>query len=286
MEGARLPPAAGPADPGGLLTAAAAAVLLALLAGPARAAEGDRPDTPPDLAELAPAKAAPGWSKQGSSLVLYGSGGDLVQELPLRAPDPEGTASRETLGGVSPDGKLAWTLDRRLTWSAGRTKLLDSRRQLKVYGTSGQELWRDESADLPERGAAVVFSADGKTLLLAGRDDAGWNVQARDWMGSTRVALGPFPRLISMALTPNGRFALARWAVPDASDTHTFVDLTTKARKDVASSDLLLGLARIGDDGVVRSGSKVVLSFDVSSSTAAAAPAVSTGAATAPAGKP
>jgi hypothetical protein len=50
------------------------------------------------------------------------------------------------------------------------------------------------------------------------------------------------------------------------------MDLAAKVRRDVPSSDLTLGLARIGDDGVVRSGSKVVFAFDLAVSTDAAAP--------------
>ena len=218
----------------------------------------------PGLREMAPSRAAPGWTRQGSSLLLYDPAGDLLQELPLRPPDAEGAVSRETLGGAAHGGQLAWTLDRRLIWSPGRTKLLESHRQFKAYGTSGQELWHEDSVDLPERGEGVLFSADDKTLLFARHDDAGWHAEARDWMGRTLGALGPFPRLISIALTPNGRYVLARWGVPDASDTHTFLDLRTKARKDVASADLVLGLARIGDDGVARSGSRVVFDFSAS----------------------
>ncbi|MBI3563608.1 MAG: hypothetical protein HY079_00265 [Elusimicrobia bacterium] len=235
------------------------AVLAALLAlaGPVRAGDA-----------AAPAATARSWVRMGGSLVLFGADGAPAVELPLREPDSEGTVSHETLGAPSPDGALAWTLDRRLTWSPGRTKVVDSRRQLKMFGSDGAELWRDDQADLPERGEAVLFSADGKTLLYSRRNDSGWTAEARDWMGSTRATLGPYPRLISMALTPNGRYALARWVVPDASDTHSFIDLSDKRRKDVASSDLLLGVARIGDDGVVRSGSRVV--FDFNASTAAA----------------
>jgi hypothetical protein len=273
--------------------AAAALAALAFLAGPARA--DDAPAPPPALAEMAPARAAPGWSRQANSLLLYGEDGSLSSEIPLHEPDDSGTTSRETLGGVSPDARLAWTLDRKLTWTPGRTKVLESRRTFKTYGTSGQELWRDEAVDMPERGEPVLFSADGRTLLLARRTDEGWTAQSRTWLGATLAAIGPFPRLISMALTPNGRYALARWGVPDKSDTHTFVDLATKARHDVQSSDLVLGLARIGDDGVIRSGSKTVFAFETPVSSAAAiststAPAVSTAAApaapAAPAGRP
>jgi hypothetical protein len=259
------------------VTALAALAALALCAAPARAGDDA---APVELTDMAPAKAAPGWTRQANSLLLYGDDGGLLQELPLRTPDETGTVSRETLGGVSPDSRLAWTLERRLTWTPGRTKVLDSQRTFKVYGTSGQELWRDSAADLPERGAPVLFSADGKTLLLARRGDDGWRAEARGWMGGTIAALGPYPRLISMALTPNGRFALARWGVPDKSDTHTFLDLATKATKDVQSSELLLGLARIDDDGTVRSGPRVVFSF--APPAVSSAPAASTGTAVAP----
>jgi hypothetical protein len=249
---------------------------LAALAAAALARADDAPAPPPELSEMAPSRSTPGWSRQASSLLLYGDDGALSQELPLHEADEGGvgTTSRETLGGVSPDARMAWTLDRRIVWNQGRTKLLESHRLLRTFGTAGSELWRDESVDLPERGAPVLFSADGKTLLLAKRGDEGWSAEARTWLGQVVATIGPFPRLISMALTPNGRYALARWGVPDKSDTHTFIDLATKTRRDVPSSELMLGLARIGDDGVVRSGSKTVFAFEVASSTQAAAPAV------------
>jgi hypothetical protein len=254
----------------------AAALALAALAAGSAARAGDAPAPPPELSEMAPSRSTPGWSRQANSLLLYGDDGALAQELPLHEADEAGvgTTSRETLGGVSPDARMAWTLERRIIWNQGRTKMLESRRLLRAFGTAGAELWHDEAVDVPERGAPVLFSADGKTLLLAKRADEGWSAEARTWLGQVVASIGPFPRLISMALTPNGRYALARWGVPDQSDTHTFIDLAAKTRRDVPSSDLLLGLARIGDDGVVRSGSKVVFAFEVAASTEAAAPAV------------
>ena len=247
----------------------AALTAFALLAVPARSQDA------PALEEMAPPLATPGWTRQSASLLLYGQDGSLSKEIPLRAPDEGGTTSRETLGGVSPDGRLAWTLDRRQTWNQDRTRLLDSRRLFKTYGTTGSELWHDDAVDMPERGDPILFSADGLTLLLARRAGGQWTAEARTWLGRPLLVIGPFPHLVSMALTPNGRYALARWSVTDKSDTHTFVDLSTLARKDIESGDLVLGLARIGDDGVARSGSKVVFSFETASSTAAA-PAVST----------
>ncbi|MFI5363957.1 MAG: hypothetical protein ACHQ49_18505 [Elusimicrobiota bacterium] len=240
---------------------------LLLLAPAARA--DDAPAPPPALSEMAPSNSTPGWSKQASSLLLYGNDGALTQEIPLKSLDEQGagTTARETIGGVSPDARMAWTLDRRFVYNQGRTKLLESHRLFRTYGTAGTELWNDDAVDLPERGGPVMFSADSKTLLLAKRGDAGWTAEARTWLGQVLASIGPFPRLTSMALTPNGRYALARWAVPDKSDTHTFVDLAGKKRRDVPSSDLILGLARIDDDGVVRSGSKVVFSFEIAAST-------------------
>ena len=252
-----------------------AAVLLASAlwaAAPARAQEGGAPAPQLPLEEMAPSHSTPGWSRQANSLLLYGDDGSLEQELPLREAEEAGagTTSRETRGGVSPDGRMAWTLERRLTWSPGRAKVIESHRLFRLYGSAGAELWREESVDLPERGEPVVFSADGKTLLLVERSGDGFIAEARTWMGQVIATLGQWPRLISMALSPNGRFALAHKAVPDKSDTHSFIDLKTKARRDVPSSDLVLGLARVGDDGVVRSGSKIVFSFDLNASTSTA----------------
>jgi hypothetical protein len=223
----------------------------------------------PALLTLSAAAAEPHWARQANSLLLYGEDGSLVNEIPLRESDLTGNTSNETHGGASPDGRLAWTLDRRIVWSPGRTKKLESHHNFRTYGTTGQELWHDDSVDYPERGEPVLFSADGKVLLLARRVDNGWIAEARTWLGQPQLTIGPAPRLISMSLTPNGRYALARWSVPDKSDTHTFVDLQTKARKDVQSSELVLGLAHIDDDGMVRSGSKVVFAFETAVSTQA-----------------
>ncbi len=255
-----------------MLSKISALVAIALAAPIIAAWAQDGSAPAPAMAEIAPLQSTPGWTRQGRSLVLYGADGSLSQEVPLSAGESESTSSHEILGGTSPDGRLAWTLDRRLFWTPGKTRVTESRRQLRVFGTTGQELWRDSDADLPERGEPLIFAADGKTLLLTRTSTAGWTVDARDWMGRTLATVGPFPHLITMTLSPNGRFLLARWRVPDSSDTHTFLDLATKKRKDVASSDLVLGLARIGNDGVVRSGSKSLFAFDLSVSSPAATP--------------
>lgn len=244
-----------------------ARLALTLLLAPAFAGAGSAPA----LADMAPMRSSPGWTKQGSSLLHYDADGSLTQEVPLRAAD-DGGSPRELRGGTSSDGRLAWTLESRQAWNPLESKAPQTRRLLRLYGSAGQELWKDDGVDVPERGEPVIFSADGLTVLLSRRTGDDWSVEARTWMGVLLAGVGPFPRLISMALTPNGRFALARWGVLEKSDTHTFFDITAKKRQDVPSSSLLLGLARIGDDGVARSGSRVVLSFEASVSSAPAAP--------------
>ena len=243
----------------------ASRLALALLFVSASAGAGQAPA----LADMAPTHAAPGWTKQGASL-HYDADGSLTQEIPLHDGDDSGLR-RELRGGTSADGRLAWILENRQVWNPLKGKTAETRRLLRLYGSAGQELWKDDGVEIPERGEPLIFSADGQTLLLARRTGDDWSGEARTWMGALRAGVGPFPRLISMALSPNGRFALARWGVLDKSDTHTFFDIAAKKRQDVPSSSLLLGLARIGDDGVARSGSKVVASFELARSSAPAA---------------
>ncbi len=225
--------------------------------------------TAPALPDMAVSRSTPGWSKQGRSLVLYDAEGNLSFEIGLTR-EESGPVTREVAGDASPDGMAAWTLERELTWNASRSKMLESRRLLKIHGSSGQTLWSDESADWPEKGAPVVFSSDSKMVLVACRFGESWSIEARDWTGATKLRAGPYPRLVSIALAPGGRYAVARWGVPDKSDTHSFLDLWTKTRKDIETADLTLGLARLGDDGVVRSGRREVFSFATLKSTGTA----------------
>ncbi len=219
-----------------------------------------RAEDAPALPELAVSHSTPGWSKQGKSLVLYDPDGSLSFEIGLLHEDA-GATSREVLGEPSPDGRAAWTLERKLTYNPGRQKLLESRRALKIVGSAAQTLWTDDAVDLPEKGDPVVFSNDSQTIALARHTGEAWTFEVRDWAGGVKVSAGPYPRLISVGLAPGGRYAVARWGVVDKSDTHTFFDLWTHARKDIETSELTLGLARIGDDGIVRSGRRAVFDF-------------------------
>ena len=122
-------------------------------------------------------------------------------------------------------------------------------------------LWSESDADRPSEGEPLVFSGNGELLLLARRFPQAWTVAVRSYIGNTLQEVGAFPRLVSIALTPNGRYALIRWADPDKSSTHTVLELSTKRRKDVPSSELLLGAARITDEGTLTSGGKTVLNM-------------------------
>ena len=116
-------------------------LLAALLALPAaRAADA------PSLPDMAVGHSTPGWSKQGKSLVLYDAEGALSFEIGLLR-EENGVVTREVMGAASPDGQAAWTLERTLTWNPSRSKILESRRLLKIHGSTGQTLWSDESVD-------------------------------------------------------------------------------------------------------------------------------------------
>ena len=136
------------------------AALLALAAPQALEAE------PPALPDMPVSRSTPGWSRQGRSLVLYDASGELAFEIGLLR-EETGSVTREVQGGASPDGTAAWTLERRLTYNLQRSKLLESRRTLKIHGTGGQTLWSDDAADWPEKGEPVVFSNDSKVVLIA-----------------------------------------------------------------------------------------------------------------------
>lgn len=243
------------------------AALLLLLGGLAAA------QNPPVLPDMAPSKNTPGWQRQGNSLLLYGEDGSLMEEHGLSSSEePAGSklVAHEVTAGASTGGRTAWLLDRRTGWNFAKTKILDSRRRLEIYGANGSSLWGDSEADVPEAGDPVSISADGKTILYTRRDGiaGAYSIVARDWAGNTLMVVGPYPRLLSLALTANGRYVMARWAVPDKSATHTFLDLKTHERRDIASSELTLGLARVEDDGVVRSGRRVVFELGKSTETA------------------
>jgi len=143
-----------------------------------------------------------------------------------------------------------------------RTKIVGTKRRLRLWGSDGKMLWESADADTPQEGGdPMLFSKDGETILLCEHPAGGWKIIARNYIGTLIMETGPFPELQRTALTPDGRFAMARWTVPDKSASHTFLDLTKKTRKDVASDTFMFGKARLDDDGKVWSGKK--LAFDL-----------------------
>jgi hypothetical protein len=214
------------------------------------------------LVVSAQAQAATGWVKKGSSLLLYDKDEELVSEIGLETTE-EGTTAKpvvhEILGGAAKSGRFAWTLDRRRTYNADRTKLLASKRMLKVLGSGGEPIWTSTEADAIDDGDPVAFSDDGETLLASFHSTLSWRVAAKGYLGNTLMDLYNLPELESIQITPNGKYAMIRWTDPDKSDTHTFLNIPKKARRDVPSGTLHLGRAKLAPDGQVSSGGKVIL---------------------------
>jgi hypothetical protein len=218
------------------------------------------PLIPPDVR---PSHAA-GWVRQTASLLFFDEAGNLSNEIGLRT-DEESSGTRinvhEIRGAASKNGRFAWVLDRTTTWNMSRSKILESRRLLRFYGSTGKELWSSSEADVPENGEPILFSANGETVLVSLRNDRGWTAAVKSYLGSTLIDVGPMPRLQLMTLTENGQYAMVRWLVPDQSATHTFLEIPTKTRHDLPSADLFMGLARITEDGKVYSGKRFVFDF-------------------------
>lgn len=203
------------------------------------------------------------WEKKPSALLSFDSDGALSSEIHLGdSDDANGARTKEATGGVGADGRLAWSFEKTFSWNAARTRIAATRRRLRLFGSDGKLLWESADADVPpEGGAPLLLSRDGEVALVAERAAQGWRVVARAYIGSTLMEAGPFPELQETALTPDGRFAMARWTVPDQSAAHTFLDVVRKLRKDVPSSSFALGRARLAGDGKVYSGRK--LAFDL-----------------------
>lgn len=211
-------------------------------------------------ASLALAQEAPKtghWERKPTALLLFDADGGLASEHHLGASDD---GAKMSFGGVSPDKRLSWVFEKTISWNAARTKVLGTQRRLRLLGSDGKTLWESKEADAPLEGGDVLrFSDDSELALYSERLASGWRLVARNYIGNQLLEAGPFAELQQFTMTKDGRYALARWTVPDQSATHTFLDLKTKARKDVASDTFALGQARLDDDGKVWSGGKVAL---------------------------
>lgn len=248
--------------------------LLWLVLGAVASAQGpaEPPGNPPAAGEAgAPAQEPPAsdpagrWMKRGSSLVLYDSSGTIVHEIPLGAWEdlaPAQVRGTRTRGGTSPDGRFAWTFQKTTTWNPPKTKTLGTDRVLRFYGLSPRELWSETGADAPESAEALALGASGSVVALALQRGGGeWAVAVRSYLGATLLEEKGFKGLPAVTLTPDGRYALARWTEEDKSATHTFIEVATRTRKDIPSEEFVLGPARIAEDGKVFSGKRLLHDF-------------------------
>ena len=206
----------------------------------------------------------PGWLRMPNSLLYYDADGNLANEIGLGRWEEASQAQVQVAvidGGISPDHRSAWILDKRTSWNSLKTTVLQSQRSLRFFDPDGKELWTEDGADSVPGSAPLVFSDDGKTCLLALRRPAGWYALVKTYPGNTLWEVGPFPRLEALQISPNGRYGLARWNDPDKSAAHSFLDLQSLTRQDVSSDRFRLGKTAIDDQGRAFSGSKLVFSF-------------------------
>lgn len=244
--------------------------LLAALALGLAASAVQAQSTAPAAGLESTATARTGWVKEPTALLHYGPDGTLDGETGLgRWEDSAGSRVNvhEIRAGASRSRRFAWIWDAQTSRDALRATLLESRRSLRFLGSDGLELWSDAAADRPDRGEPLVFSSDGETLILARRTAKGWTASIRDFTGSVLGELGPYPRLEAIALSDNGKYAFARWLVPDQSAAHAFYKISTKKSREIPSAEFYLGPARITDDGKVYTGKKLLFDFETWGST-------------------
>jgi len=218
--------------------------------------------------EMQPASGAPapkpGWLRMSKSLLYYDAEGALSGEIGLgrwEEANPTRVHVKVMDGGTSPDNRFAWTLEKRTSWNAPKTKILDSQRVLRFFASNGKELWSEENPDFVPGSAPLVFSQDGEVCLLALRRKEGWFAAVKTYLGNTLWEVGPFPRLEALQISSNGLYGLARWNEPDKSAVHSFLDINGRARQDVASDRFFLGKAAVDDLGRAYSGQELVFSF-------------------------
>ncbi len=217
-----------------------------------------------DAAAATSETARTGWRKQTAALLFYDNWGNLSNDVGLGHWEDTGASSvtiRDLTAGTSSNGEFAWLWEVFTDWNIPRTKLLGRRSLLRFYGSAGREIWSASGVEAPGKSDPLVYSANGENILLAQKSPKGWLVSVRTYLGIPEWELGPFPELDSMFITPSGRYAMIRWTVPDKSRTHTFLELPTKTRKDVASGELHLGSAIMWEDGKVTSGKREVFAF-------------------------
>ncbi|MEE8424880.1 MAG: hypothetical protein V3S11_03580 [Elusimicrobiota bacterium] len=218
------------------------------------------------LLSLIAAPAGAGWKAAESSLLLSDRKGELYNEIGLgvwREELGDGLyLRRRMLGGVSANGRFAWHFQKLDTIRSGRVdQVISSTRTLVYLGTSGQVLWTNALADSHQAMPPLLQSDDGETALVLERGEDGWTAAAYAFTGNRLMEIKASNRLEEARLTKNGRFVMVRWSARDLPLYYSFLDLKKRARHDIPASDLPLGMARITEKGVVRSGRKRVYRF-------------------------
>ncbi len=210
-----------------------------------------------------PVEGRSGWVKAKASLLLYDSSGTLVNEVGLGTWEEaasNGAGQRKVVqGGVSTDGRFAWSWEKVETFKIGKSdRALTTARLLRYLGTEGQELFRNELADAPKGLDPVSLSNDGEWILLTERGPDAWIIAAYDFMGNRLVDAHGKGSVELAQLTPNGQFALVRWHQLDLPPEYTLVKVGERAATGLPSPKAPGTAPKLTDDGRVLVGVKVI----------------------------
>lgn len=223
----------------------------------------DDPSFDDDLSIPIVREGRAGWVKTPASLLLYDSSGTLVNEVGLgtwEEPASEGMVLRRIVrGGISRDGRFAWSWEKAETVKLGRVdKPTTTARLMRYLGTEGQELFRNELADAPQGLEPIVLSDNGERLLLAEHGPDAWILAAYDFTGNRLVDARAKGSIELAELTANGRFALVRWHQLDLPPEYTLLRIEDRMVSDLPGVRATGISPKLTDDGRVLVGKKVV----------------------------
>lgn len=203
-----------------------------------------------------------GWVKTAASLLLYDSSGTLVNEIGLGTwsePVEGGTTLRRTVrGGISKDGRYAWSWEKAESIKEGRNeKPVTTARLMRYLATNGDELFRNELADAPPGLDPVAVADDGERLLVAERGLDAWILAAFHFSGLRLVDAHGKGAIELMQLSANGDFALVRWHQLDYPPEYSYLKLADRISSPVAIKGVGVQ-PKLTNEGRVLVGGKVV----------------------------
>jgi len=215
-------------------------------------------------AEPQPPPIGGGWRQSGASLVLFDAQGAPLDEIGLGEFREElrgGLIQRSSLkGGASADGRFAWRWKKTQTVRPGRAdRVLGSTVSLSYLGSNGEPLWSSDSADAPAGIEPVIQSGDGETALVVSKSSWGWSAACLSYAGTRVAEVAAAQRIERVALSRNGKFALALSGPIDAPLSYTFIDVSSGTRKSLRAVEAPFGIFAIENDGAVLSSSSTVL---------------------------